>query len=342
MPGFTTHYILGMKAYNDLPSNQLKHIIAKYRWLYQLGLQGPDMFFYNLPILRHRDYRNVGSYMHEHHVGDFFITYIQETLKIRSRQQQDQAIAYFCGFLCHYICDSICHPFIYGRIRYDVGKPGLKYHGFHAQLESEIDSLLLKKYKKKKPSQFNQAATICLNPQEIQFISHLLAACINRTCYPITYENSFRVTPRMIHRSILALRFGCRTLADPSGHKRDRLETLESVLIPSPLLSGKIVTDHVVHPRQSLNLDHETWTNPWDRRLASDASFLDLFHQALARCGVIFSLVNLRLLLRQPPDLKEMEEHKKISPGTVSGEIDFTDLIEELGSFSYHSGLATD
>ena len=75
---------------------------------------------------------------------------------------------------------------------------------------------------------------------------------------------------------------------------------------------------------------------------ASDASFLDLFHQALARCGVIFSLVNLRLLLRQPPDLKEMEEHKKISPGTVSGEIDFTDLIEELGSFSYHSGLATD
>ena len=45
MPGFTTHYILGMKAYNDLPLNQLKFIIAKYRWLYQLGLQGPDMFF---------------------------------------------------------------------------------------------------------------------------------------------------------------------------------------------------------------------------------------------------------------------------------------------------------
>ena len=39
MPGFTTHYILGMKAYNDLPNNQLKYIIAKYRWLYQLGLQ---------------------------------------------------------------------------------------------------------------------------------------------------------------------------------------------------------------------------------------------------------------------------------------------------------------
>ena len=64
MPGFTTHYIFGMKSYNDLPTNQLKFIIAKYRWLYQLVVQGPDMFFYNIPVLRHRDYRNVGSYMH--------------------------------------------------------------------------------------------------------------------------------------------------------------------------------------------------------------------------------------------------------------------------------------
>ena len=44
MPGFTTHYILGMKSYNDLPNLPLKRIIAKYRWLYQLGLQGPDIF----------------------------------------------------------------------------------------------------------------------------------------------------------------------------------------------------------------------------------------------------------------------------------------------------------
>ena len=85
MPGFTTHYIIGMKAYNDLKNNQLKHIIAKYRWLYQLGVQGPDIFFYNIPILRHRDYRNVGSYMHEAHVGDFFRCCLAHISQIRSR-----------------------------------------------------------------------------------------------------------------------------------------------------------------------------------------------------------------------------------------------------------------
>ena len=111
MPGFTTHYILGMKAFNDLPSNPLKHIISKYRWLYQLGLQGPDMFFYNIPILRHRDYRNVGSYMHEHHVNLFFDVYLKQIAQIHSKQQREQAVAYFCGYLCHYIGDSICHPY---------------------------------------------------------------------------------------------------------------------------------------------------------------------------------------------------------------------------------------
>lgn len=178
MPGFTTHYIIGIKAYNGLVPTPLKRIIAKHRWLYQLGLQGPDMFFYNLPILRHRDCRNVGSYMHEHHVSDFFVAYISETLRIRSHQQQEQAIAYFCGFVCHYICDSICHPFIYGRIHYDADRPNEKLHVPHALLENEIDTILLERCKKKKPSEFNQATTICLNAQETQFISKFLCKCV--------------------------------------------------------------------------------------------------------------------------------------------------------------------
>ena len=55
-------------------------MISKYRWLYQLGLQGPDIFFYNLPILRHRDYRNVGTHMHESHVNLFFRNYLEELI----------------------------------------------------------------------------------------------------------------------------------------------------------------------------------------------------------------------------------------------------------------------
>lgn len=322
MPGFTTHYIIGMKTYNDLSSSQLKFIIAKYRWLYQLGVQGPDMFFYNLPVLRHRDYRNVGSYMHEHHVNDFFACCLNHLAEIPSRQQREQGIAYLAGFFCHYIGDYICHPFVYGRIQYDPKKPTTYTHGLHALLENDLDALLLARYKKKKPSQFNQAATICLNGLEIQFISRFLAECINETYYPLSHRNNYQVTARMVHRSILAMRFGCRTLADPMGRKKTWISRMESIFLKNPIASQKLVTDEVENPRESLNLAHKIWTNPWDTRMASAASFPQLFRQCLSKCNMVYYYFNA--VIAKDGLLKE----------------GFPMLLEELGNYSYHSGLA--
>lgn len=325
MPGFTTHYIFGMKAYNDMPFTPLKHTIAKYRWLYQLGLQGPDMFFYNIPILRHRDYRNVGSYMHEHKVNAFFECCLRRIGTIRSRQQQEEAISYLAGFMNHYIADSICHPYVYGRIGYPVDTPTSMHHGMHAHLENELDAILLWKYKKKKPSEFNQTATICLNGQEIQFISHFLASCINETYYPITYRNNFQVTPAMVHRSIWALRFGCRTLSDKTGKKKFGIAQVESIFVNHPVASAKMVTDSVTDYRSSCNLNHEAWGNPWDPTRVSTASFVDLFHETLDKCSRAYALLNSAVTDNVPLDKQDL------SP-----------LLMELGNESYHSGLPVD
>ena len=322
MPGFTTHYILGMKAYNDMPQNNLKFIIAKYRWLYQLGLQGPDMFFYNIPILRHRDYRNVGSYMHEHKVNAFFECCLRRIGTIRSRQQQEEAISYLAGFINHYIADSICHPYVYGRIGYPVDAPTSMHHGMHAHLENELDAILLWKYKKKKPSEFNQTATICLNGQEIQFISHFLASCINETYYPITYRNNFQVTPAMVHRSIWALR---RTLSDKNGKKKFGIAQVESIFVNHPVASAKMVTDSVTDYRSSCNLNHEAWINPWDPTRVSTASFVDLFHETLDKCSRVYALLNSAVTDNVPLDKQDL------SP-----------LLAELGNESYHSGLSVE
>ena len=325
MPGFTTHYIFGMKAYNDMPFTPLKHTIAKYRWLYQLGLQGPDMFFYNIPILRHRDYRNVGSYMHEHKVSAFFECCLRRIGTIRSRQQQEEAISYLAGFMNHYIADSICHPYVYGRIGYPVDAPTSMHHGMHAHLENELDAILLWKYKKKKPSEFNQTATICLNGQEIQFISHFLASCINETYYPITYRNNFQVTPAMVHRSIWALRFGCRTLSDKTGKKKFGIAQVESIFVNHPVASAKMVTDSVTDYRSSCNLNHEAWSNPWDPTRVSTASFVDLFHETLDKCSRVYELLNSAVTDNVPLDKQ-----------------DLLPLLTELGNESYHSGLPVD
>ena len=323
MPGFTTHYIFGMKAYNDMPFTPLKHTIAKYRWLYQLGLQGPDMFFYNIPILRHRDYRNVGSYMHEHKVNAFFECCLRRIGTIRSRQQQEEAISYLAGFINHYIADSICHPYVYGRIGYPVDAPTSMHHGMHAHLENELDAILLWKFKHKKPSEFNQAASLCLNGQESQFISRYLSRCINRTYYQITEKNNFQVTDGMVARSIFAIRFGSRILSDPEGHKTHVIGSLESIFLKHPIASKKLVTDKLsAQVRDILNLDHEVWTNPWDNSIASTTSFPDLYHQTLKKCNAVYYYLNAFLIAN-----------------VSSGPPDMSALLAELGNYSYHSGL---
>lgn len=258
-----------MKAYNDLPQNNLKFIIAKYRWLYQLGLQGPDMFFYNLPVLRHRDHRNVGSYMHEHHVNDFFRSCFEQLGRIESKQQRAEGLAFMCGFMCHYVGDSIC-----------------------------------------------------LNGMETQFISRFLSSCINEAFYPVSYKHRYQVSAAMIHRSILAMRFGCRTLADPNSRKKDKIEFFESLFLKTPVASSKLVTDTVENPGWSLNLNHETWCNPWDRSIASKASFPDLFRQSLGKLDILFYMINCMLDEEHPFKAGMMEQ-----------------LLSELGNYSYHSGL---
>lgn len=323
MPGFTTHYLFGVKAYNDLPNNYLKHVISKYRWLYQIGLQGPDIFFYNIPILRHRDYRNVGSHMHEYHANRFFRNCLNEIAAISSKQQREQAISYMAGFLCHYAADSICHPYVYGRIQYETDGKDSRFHGLHAELENDIDTLLLRKFKHKKPSEFNQAATICLNGQEIQFLSRFLSRCINETYYPITERNIFQVTEGMVTRSVYAIRFGGRLLSDPAGRKRNTIQFFESMFLKHPIASKKLVTDDTPKGvRKTLNLDHEVWTNPWNKTLASSASFLDLYRQTLQKCNLMYYQFNSMLTSEIP--LKDQS---------------FEMFLSELGNYSYHSGL---
>ena len=129
----------------------------------------------------------------------------------------------------------------------------------------------------------------------------------------------------MVHQSILALRFGCRTLSDPSGKKRSSIEFFESIFLSNPVASRKLVTDQVANPRWSLNLEHETWCNPWNRQMASTRSFPDLFRQCLAKCHTIYHMIN-----------------GAITSGLPVEKQDFTPLMQEFGNYSYHSGLPVD
>ena len=80
MPGFTTHYLFGQQTYQLLAPSALKRIIQKYHTVFSLGLQGPDIFFYDvLSFLSSK--KNPGSVAHTADTKEF-LQYLFESLRI--------------------------------------------------------------------------------------------------------------------------------------------------------------------------------------------------------------------------------------------------------------------
>ena len=325
MPGFTTHYIIGMKALSDFQQGEFRDLLLRHRFIYQLGLQGPDIFFYNLPLARHRQHRNIGVFMHEAHIERFFRCLLLHISATDDELKREEAIAYAAGYIGHYVSDSEIHPYVYARIGHDPkikGSAKALTQSLHCQLENDIDAILLERYKEKKPSEFNQSATILLTPSERRFLAQFLSGVINEAYYPALYDKSFTVSPGVVARSILAIQIGCRTLSDPSESKKRKIGRMEALLRRYPVVSNKLVTDSVSDMKWALNSEHESWANPWDRSLVSTQSFTDLFHQTLQKLNDCFYQFSL---LAEKPEPWSDE--------------DLRPLLTALGNFSLHSGL---
>ena len=109
----------------------------------------------------------------------------------------------------------------------------------------------------------------------------------------------------------------------PAGHKRNTIRFFESIFLKHPIASKKLVTDETPKGvRKTLNMDHEVWTNPWNKSMASAASFLELYKQTLKKCNIIYYHLNVLLVSEAPLHEQNWEP-----------------FLGELGNYSYHSGL---
>ena len=114
MPGFASHYLFGQQSLSHLKEDQEYHILSLHPHAYNLGLQGPDIFYYYLPAWLLYDH-NAASLIHENSSLQFFIAMIDARNKLSSHSERIIADAYICGFLGHYTLDTYCHPYIFDR-----------------------------------------------------------------------------------------------------------------------------------------------------------------------------------------------------------------------------------
>ena len=132
MPTTYAHWRFGEVAMKKLPEN-LRETVDRYRDLYDIGVHGPDIFFY-YNCLKPNEVNRYGTWMHN--------TPMREHLEMfkknyASASNKEASLAYLLGFLAHFTLDSYCH----GYIDHKSEEEGPA----HNKIESQYDRHLLVK-----------------------------------------------------------------------------------------------------------------------------------------------------------------------------------------------------
>ena len=131
MPACYAHYRFGDRMIERLKPSVQK-IILEDRELFDYGVQGPDIFFYNNPLSKNK-VTQFGSKMHDTKASVFFKSARANYAKYPDLNEP--MMAYLLGFACHYALDTICHPYI--------AKKMVVSNVSHYAVESEYDRHLM-------------------------------------------------------------------------------------------------------------------------------------------------------------------------------------------------------
>lgn len=126
MPASYAHYRFGRQILSALPSD-VRQCIQRFRRMYDMGLHGPDIFFYYNPLIKTAT-GDLGGSFHRQSGKAFFSAACTQAVS-------EAAEAYLYGLLAHYCLDALSHPFVQQKV--DAGEAG------HAALEAEFDRYLM-------------------------------------------------------------------------------------------------------------------------------------------------------------------------------------------------------
>ena len=194
MPSHYAHYRFGAKALELLPEDA-KRAVRRFRGLYDVGLHGPDIFFYHNILLRDK----FTALAKEYHglSGEDFFTPLCKHLRL---EPSEAATAYLWGLLTHYCLDSTVHPLVMDQTAsQEIG---------HVELETEFDRYLLKLDGKPHPNTFDCSPHIRLTDGECATVAALYG----------------QISPTAVKLSVQGMASAVKMLAMPNGSFRRTVE----------------------------------------------------------------------------------------------------------------------
>lgn len=130
----------------------------RYRRLYDVGLHGPDLFFFYKPVVSTK-IGKLGSKFHRQ-TGREFFGRVCRNLRL---EPSEVGQAYLYGVLCHYALDAVCHPMIVKLSQEGVAS--------HSRIETEFDRFLLESDGKEPPYGMRLTNHMALTDRECEIVS---------------------------------------------------------------------------------------------------------------------------------------------------------------------------
>lgn len=222
MPSIYAHYRFGVAMLPGMPGD-VRRTIGRFRRLFDVGLHGPDIFFYNPMPMKGRA-EALGRKLHRQTGREFF----QRVCRVTRMEKSEAAQAYLYGVLCHYALDAACHGF--------VEEQAARGPATHLEMEAEFDRFLLDRDGKRPPESQDMSPHIRLTPGECETVAKF---------YP-------GATARSVQASVANMARCTKLFATPDGARRAVLRKSMEAL--GPRVSGLLMT---VGPNpRCANLDH--------------------------------------------------------------------------------------
>lgn len=159
MPANYAHYRFG-KAVLPLLPPQAQQDVKRFRRLYDMGLHGPDIFFYHNPLMATQT-GSLGKKFHRMSGKDFF-------RHACAAAKTEAGRAYLYGLLAHYCLDSLAHPYV--RKHAELGEAR------HVEMEVEFDRYLLEADGIPSPHTYDQTAHMKLTRGECVTVAEFYGA----------------------------------------------------------------------------------------------------------------------------------------------------------------------
>ena len=209
MPATYSHYRMGVALLPTFPAD-VRRTIQRFRRLYDVGLHGPDIFFYHNPLMR-TGIGTLGAKLHAQTGREFF----QRVCRIARLEKSEAAHSYIYGVLCHYVLDSVCHPFVEEQAALGPAT--------HTQIEAEFDRFLLESDGKVPPESQDLSTHLQLTYGECETVAKF---------YP-------NVTTRNVQDSLRNMTAVLKLFTAPEGARRTVLK--KSLSLFGPHITGMLL-----------------------------------------------------------------------------------------------------